>query len=410
MVTLTDSIVRKLTSPAKGNKVYYDDTLAGFGCRVTAAGARSFVLNYRVKGSGRERRTTVGGFPSWSTTAARAKARELRRAIDDGADPVGAIEAEREAPLVSDVADRFVKEHLPRLRPGSARNYHTLLKKHVLPALGRMKLSDVRYADVDRMHQRITAGGAPFAANRATTVFATMCSLAVRWGWRIDNPAKNIPRNPEPPRRRYMAGAELPRLLAALANHPNQQVAAVVRVLLLSGCRVGEALSMRWADIDFASSTWHKRPAATKQGRHHSAPMSAPLRQLLAEVRAKQIAEGGTPTEFVFPGKSSASGHYADIHHEWHKLCQDAGIAGLRLHDLRHSFASELASSGSSLLLIGSLLGHSNPNTTARYSHLFDDPQRAAVERVGAAIDAAGKGDSSEPIPLLPLRGGRRGH
>jgi integrase len=185
-------------------------------------------------------------------------------------------------------------------------------------------------------------------------------------------------------------------------------VAAVVRVLLLSGCRVGEALSMRWADIDFASSTWHKRPAATKQGRHHSAPMSAPLRQLLAEVRAKQIAEGGTPTEFVFPGKSSASGHYADIHHEWRKLCQDAGIADLRLHDLRHSFASELASSGSSLLLIGSLLGHSSPTTTARYSHLFDDPQRAAVERVGAVIDAAGKGDAKEPVPFPT--GGRHGH
>lgn len=223
-VFLNDAAVRKLMPPASGYEITYDIQIPGYGVRTTASGIKAFVLRYRTRGGGgRELTHTIGRYPAWSAVAARTKAKELRRAIDDGADPAGALEERRVAPTVNDLADRFVKEHLPRLRPGSARNYRVLLAKHVLPALGRMKVADVRYSDVDRMHQRITADGNPFAANRATTVFAVMCALAIRWGMRTDNPVKGIQRNPEPPRRRYLAGDELPRLLAALADHPTNK-------------------------------------------------------------------------------------------------------------------------------------------------------------------------------------------
>src|SRR5882757_4186614 len=136
MPHLTDVTIRRLPTPAKGNTVHYDDEVPGFGCRVTAAGARAFILNYVVKGSGRERRITIGQFPDWSTTAARAKARELRRGVDDGADPLADIEAERAAPTVAELIDRFEQEHLPRKSESTAEDYSRMLRVWVRPHFG----------------------------------------------------------------------------------------------------------------------------------------------------------------------------------------------------------------------------------------------------------------------------------
>ncbi|HEV3161454.1 MAG TPA: Arm DNA-binding domain-containing protein, partial [Xanthobacteraceae bacterium] len=124
---LSDVVVKKLPQPEKGNKVYWDSALGGFGIRITAAGARSFVFDYRVRGSGRQRRYTIGSYPNWSTGAARIKARELRRRVDNEEDPLADLEQARTAPTVAELADRFVKEHLPRKRPGTRIAYkHTL--------------------------------------------------------------------------------------------------------------------------------------------------------------------------------------------------------------------------------------------------------------------------------------------
>ncbi len=158
----------------------------------------------------------------------------------------------------------------------------------------------------------------------------------------------------------------------------------IVRLLLLTGCRRGEALAARWTDLDLTAGTWIKPGSSTKQRSDHVTPLSAPARQLLAEIRQR------TNSEWVFPS-DSATGHRITIQKDWVAICKAAKLTGLRVHDLRHSFASQLASGGASLPLIGALLGHSNPSTTHRYAHLFDDPQRAAVERVGAVIGNAGK-------------------
>ena len=173
------------------------------------------------------------------------------------------------------------------------------------------------------------------------------------------------------------------RLTTALAGHPDRQAADIVRMLLLTGCRRGEALAAKWADIDLGAGTWSKPASTTKQAADHVVPLSAPARQLLSD-----IAGSGSAGAYVFPSHGAA-GHRTTIKRNWRQITKAAEIAGLRIHDLRHSFASELASGGASLPLIGALLGHSSPVTTARYAHLYDDPQRAAVERVGAAVEAA---------------------
>ena len=398
---LTDAIVKRLEPPEKGNQFIWDTEQRGFGCRVTVGGTKAFIFDYRVRGTGRQRRPTIGRFPSWSTTAARAKAKELRRLVDVGGDPRGDVEADRQAPTVNDLIDRFAEEHLPRKRPGTALNYKILSEKHVRPALKHLKVADVTFEDIDRLLRKISKS-APYAANRTHAVLSRMFNLAIRWGMRADNPCKGIEKNPESKRKRYLRGDELSRLIKALAADPDRRAANIVRMLLLTGARRGEVMSMRWADVDLKTGTWSKPAASTKQAEDHEVPLSAPARQLLSEIAAKQKKPLGT---YVFPSDGK-TGHVVEIKRAWRTICKTAGITGLRVHDLRHSFASQLASSGASLPLIGALLGHSNPTTTHRYAHLFDDPQRAAVERVAAIIDSADK-HTEEPVAFP--KGGRLG-
>ena len=385
----------ELPTPTIGNKVHYDSEQKGFGVRITAAGARSFILNYRVKSTGRERRYTIGGFSSWSATSARAEARRLQQEIDRGADPVGEIEQQREAPTVADLIERYKEEHFPRLRLGSQYEYSMQLKKWIEPHFGKhLKVADVGYADVDALHRKITKSEAPIAANRAISLLRGMFKLAIRWRWIEKNPATGIVRNREHRRQRYLTGEELGRLTVALAAHSDRQSANIIRMLLLTGARRGEVQSMRWQDVD-TEGRWNKPAFLTKQKTAHSVPLSAPARQLLAG-----LDHSG---DWVFPS-SGASGHRRSIQKQWRKICSAAKITGVTLHDLRHSFASQLVSSGASLPLIGALLGHSNPQTTARYAHLFDDPLKRAVESVGAVIESAGKPDADN----VEIKGHRR--
>jgi integrase len=386
---LTDKLVRSLERPAKGNRITYDTDVAGFGARVTAAGAISFVLNYRRKADGRERRYTIGQFPAWSVAAARQRAAELRRAVDSGDDPVGEVAAERGAPTVADLCARFESEHLPKLRPSTQTMYRAFIANEVLPALGTVKVAAVEYEHIDRLLSRISKR-APYLANRVHALLSKAFALAIKWKWRVDNPTRGVERNQEIKRKRYLSADELTRLMRALAEHRNEQAANVFRLLLLTGARKGEVLSATWDQFDLLEGTWTKPAATTKQRSEHRIPLSAPARQLLAKIRKQ-----GEPSEFVFPGPGPR-GHRTNLKRDWAHLCAAAGITGLRVHDLRHSYASQLASAGVGLHVIGALLGHSQPQTTHRYAHLLDDPLRQATERVGAII----AGSTAEVVPL----------
>jgi integrase len=405
---LTDAVVRRLPTPKSGKRIVLDDEeVTGFGVRITAAGARSYILRYTTR-AGRERTFTINDATVCRTTVARAEAKRLREMVKAGGDPLADIEDERAAPSMVDLIERFREEHLPRKRESTRADYERMLKNHIGPHFGQhTKVADVRFEDVDALHRRITRGGSTYAANRCIAVLSKMFSLAIRWNMRSDNPARGIERNTEYGRRRYLSGEELGRLVAALAKHPDQQAANVLRVCLLTGCRRGEALSMRWADVDLTEGVWSKPPSSTKQKEHHQTPLSAPARQLLSEIRERYVREHPKKPlpEYVFPG-TGITGHRVELKKDWRQLTKSAQIAGLRIHDLRHSYASQLVSGGASLVLVGAMLGHASPSTTARYAHMFSDPQRAAAERVGAVITAAGK---PAPAPPVKLKGrGRR--
>ena len=388
---LTDLVVRRLPAPPRGNKVTYDTDVKGFGCRVTATGTRAFILNYRRKADSRERRITIGSFPDWGVTAAREEAKRLKRQVDGGGDPVGDIEKGRAAPTVADLCARFEIEYLPRKRASTVRSYRQQINIDIVPAIGRTKAAAVTHADVDALHRKITARGSPGHANRVVALLSRLFTLAIRWGWRPDNPCKGVERNQEHKRQRYLTGAELARLTGALAKLQDTGAANAIRLLLLTGARRGEALAARWSNFDLAAGVWTKPGATTKQKTTHRVPLSVAACQLLIDMRAQADPD----VEWLFPARRTP--HRLDLDDAWGLLRKTAKIPDVRLHDLRHTFASVLASSGLSLPIIGQLLGHTTAQTTHRYAHLFDDPLRAATERASAIITGT---PSAKMVPL----------
>jgi integrase len=399
---LTDEAVKKLPAPSSGSRITYDSgnpakAIKGFGARVTASSAKAFVLNYRIHG--RERRLTIGSFPAWTVSAAREEAHRLRREIDQGRDPLVEREAKRAAPTMAELCDRYLIEHAVRKRERSRVEDESLIRQWVLPKLGGRKAADIRHADIDRLHRKITQAGTPIRANRTVTLLSKIFALAIRWEIRADNPASKVERNDEEPRARYLKDGELRRLTAALAARPDQAAANAVRLLLLTGARRGEVLGASWDQFDLDAGIWTKPSAHTKQKREHRVPLSAPARALLANMKAA----GDAP--YLFPSRGGTA-PLTDIKKSWAAICRAADLQGLRLHDLRHSYASVLASAGLSLPVIGALLGHTQPATTARYTHLFDNPLRAATERVGAIVTAA-EGSERKDAEVIGLPAGR---
>ncbi|GAA4647613.1 site-specific integrase [Pontixanthobacter gangjinensis] len=372
---LSDQIARETQPPAAGNRIVYDSKLSGFGLRVTAKGVRSFVLNYRVKG--RERRITIGQYPAWTVLAARKQAEQLRRSVDLGLDPLEERVAERSAPTVRDLFDRYAKEHLPTKAPRSAADDRSMWIKDILPALAAKKVSDLCPQDCDELHRTISLDR-PTRANRVIEVLRKALNLAIRWGWIERNVASGARRNPELKRTRYLSRKEVAKLIEALESHQERTSADALLFMLLTGCRRSEALNARWDQFDLERRVWTKASSETKQRREHRVPYSETVAEILQRRRAE------TEGTYIYPGRLGAP--LADVRRTWKSVCEVAGLDHVRIHDLRHTFASIAASSGQSLYIVGQLLGHSSPQTTKRYASLYDDTLRSAAEGVSAAI------------------------
>ncbi|SDG73900.1 tyrosine-type recombinase/integrase [Pelagibacterium luteolum] len=427
---LTDKIVRSLPFPPSGNKITYCGELKGFGCRVTAHGSKAFILNYRA--GKRERRLTIGSYPEWSVARAREQAAHLKRQIDLGSDPLSLRNAEKSAPTVKDLFDRYCIEHLPTKAQRSAADDKSMWQGLILPRLSQVKVKDLTAADVDALHREITRDR-PVRANRVIEVLRKALNLAVRWGWLEKNPAVGVRKNPEQPRDRYLGKAELASLAWAMNAHGPSTSLDAIRLIMLTGARKSEALKAEWANIDFGAEVWIKPSHHTKQRKVHKVPLSGAAIALLKSVQAKMLS-----TRFVFPSPTKV-GPLQDVRKTWdnlvsvgtihiwrsvvgfpeleaqlgtlldrqptlaelhsfakaHELSLPSGLQGVRIHDLRHTYASLLVSSGASLPLIGALLGHTQAQTTQRYAHLSDDPQRAATELIGNILS---KENSDRPL------------
>src|SRR5690349_7400877 len=228
---LTDTFVRKLLPPTRGQLIIWDSDVKGFALRVTKGGARSFVLDYRT--GGRQRRITVGAYPDWSVQAARQAAKALKRDVDQGLDPMGQRHADRAAPTMQDLWERYELEHLPGKAPRSQVDERSMWRTIILPRLGKLKLDSIDHDTIDALHRDITTvRGTPVRANRTVEVLRKAFNLAVRWGWCESNPAAGVRRNPEDKRQRYLSRKEITALARALDEHSEPMSANAIKLLM----------------------------------------------------------------------------------------------------------------------------------------------------------------------------------
>lgn len=409
-ITFTkDREIGALPAPEAGNKIYYDAETKGFGVRVTAAGTRAFVLNYRI--GRRERRLTIGSFPDWSLSAARDEARRLKRLIDTGIDPLAEREERRDAVTVDQLCDIFIEEHLPKKAATTQRDYRQIIDTYIRPDLKHEPVTSVDFTHADKLFRKITKAGKKTTANRVMAVLSKMFAEAQKRKLTTSNPTKGIEKNDEVKRERFLDGKEVTHLIDALATLEDRQAANIFRLILLTGCRKTEALAATWSMFDLSDGTWTKPSHHTKQKKTHKVPLSAPARQLLSEIKA---AAGDNAGDFVFPAKFQSTketakqhpGYRVNVKNQWASVLKAAQLSDLHIHDLRHSFASFLVAEGMSLPLIGRLLGHTQAATTHRYAHLSLDPLRAATERIGNIVQPTSANQEGASAEIIPIKGG----
>lgn len=383
-VKLTKRVVDAARYDRKSGAQYvWDSLLTGFGLRLYRSGRKVFVVVYRA--SGVQRFLTLGRHGELTPDQARDLAAEVLLRVRQGGDPSGERQAYREAPTMADLAERYMEEHArPHKKPSSVLNDELAWKSHILPALGRRKVADITREDVARFHRSKAA--TPYGANRLIALLSKAFKLAEMWGWRPEysNPCRHVQRFKEKKRQRFLSGEELNRLAATLAEVEHERteppaVIAAIRLLLFTGCRLGEILQLRWTEVDFDRRCLFLSDSKTGSKVVH---LNSPALEVLAGIERVE----GNP--YVIRGKIAGT-HLINLQLPWGRIRRRAGLDDLRIHDLRHSFASVAAGVGLSLPMIGRLLGHTRAETTLRYAHLADNPLRQATEQIGASIEAA---------------------
>ena len=364
-VKLTKKIIDATKRPEEGQVFLRDTELPGFGVRLTR-GSTTFILEKKVYG--RSRRMKIGPYGPMTLEQARDEARKKIGEIATGLDPAQARIDRSHEPTFKKLIETYKERHLPRKR--SAFKDEGNIKNH-LEAWNNRRLTAIERKDIALLHSKVGQKNGRYAANRLLALIRKMFNLGKIWGLcEGENPAVGIEMFPETSRDRFIQPHELPKFMEALKAEPNPFVKAAILTLLLSGQRKGEVLSMRWEDVDLEQGTW--RIPETKPGRPHYLPLPFPVIEMLKNFPRFE----GNP--FVFCGRWK--GHLVNIDKNFKAIKKASGLSDIRPHDLRRTVGSWLAGSGASLPLIGKVLNHSQPSTTAIYARFNLDPIRAALD------------------------------
>lgn len=423
---ITKRAVDGLAPVGAAERVLWDGEVKGFGIRARPGGARSYILHYRP-GTGRAaplRKLTIGKHGSpWTPETARAEAKRLLAEVAAGRDPAMARHADREAMMFGELIDLYLAEGIGHKKSSTLKADRGRIEHHLRPLLGKLRADRLSRADVERMRNAVTAGktaekikdsgkrragsiatGGKGAAAQCVALVSSIYAFAIGRGLCSENPARGVKKAPVRKVERFLSEAEIARLAEALDGEVQQSgnpyPAAAVKLLLLTGCRKGEILNLRWEHVDFESECLRLPDSKTGAKVVY---LNAPARALL------QVLPRMADDLRVIPSlRGSSAGPALDK--IWSRVRKAAGLSEVRLHDLRHSFASVGAAGGLSLPIIGALLGHKHATTTARYAHLSANPLRAANEAVGARIAAAMKRKpsvtASAEVVALPSRTG----
>jgi integrase len=359
---------------------FFDNTLPGFLLEVRASGGKTFYQRYR-DARGREHRFKVGPASVLTVKEARVKARSVLASAYVGGDPQRQREQLRNIPLLREFA---LEKYLPFVRDTkrSWRTDETLLRKHVLPSIGRLALDEVGPFQVTSLLQSLSAAGySTGTTNRVLVLIRYVFNLAARWQiLEIRNPTTGLKTAPDRRCQRFLTSEEAKSLRSALDHDQNRTAAEAIRLLLLTGGRRNEILAARWENVDWENATL--LVPRSKSGQARYIILSRAAVNLLKD-RKKE-----TPSEYIFA--SDATGRPStSLHFPWTRIRKRAGLMDLRLHDLRHSFASFLVNGGVSLYVVQKLLGHAHVGTTQRYAHLSDETLLQAVNVAAKGIGEA---------------------
>jgi integrase len=419
-------ITKRLVDHLKSRSTEYavwDASLPGFGVRVRPSGAISYVVVYRA-GSGRGapfRRFTIATVGKITPGKARQRAQTILGAVAHGRDPAGERADERGVPTVAELADQFMAEHVePKRKPGTAAFYRDILERLVKPEIGTTKSDKVMRSTIAKLHGKLRA--TPFQANRMLAVVGSMYAFAARHGLVPEgiNPARRIDKFKEQGRERFLTTHELERLGTAIREAETKGIpwdadeampnakhlprkerrftkispagAAALRLLLFTGCRLREILHLKWEQVDFERGLLFL--SDSKTGRK-TVILNAPALAVLNELERLG--------PYVLPGDDLEKPR-ADLKRPWEAVSRRASLSGVRLHDLRHTYASFGADGGVGLQIIGKLLGHSQIATTARYAHLNNDPLRRASNAIASRIASAMEGRPVAKVLTLKRR------
>lgn len=392
LTKIVEKAIKNLKAPEEGSLIQWDSEMKGFGVRITSAGVTSFILDYRI--FGRHRRYTIGRHPELTATAARIEAGNLRAKIRAGHDPMEERNQSRGEPTLGDLATEYLKSEAElKKRPHTVRDDTRMVEKIIRPALGIHRLKAIGRRDIEALHASLKT--TPYQANRVLGLLSTMFNFAIEAKWTSDNPARGVKKFSEEKRENWLSVEQIQRFREALDAYKDQSAANCLRLLLLTGSRAGEALKAEWTEFDLQRGVWTKPTHHTKQKKTEHVPLSAPAIELLRSIRPRNA------TGPVFPGKipGKNGGARVSLKRPWLQACKAAGLTEtttvqgkrgmltrfrptVRLHDLRHSFASHLVSNGVGLQIVGKLLGHVQASTTMRYAHLQDEALRAATNQL----------------------------
>jgi integrase len=379
----------------------WDTELRGFGLRVNRDGSKTYVLKFVFHG--RQRWHSIARHGAKTPEEARKEARRLLGLVAGGFDPAKAKADERAAETVAELCDKYLAVSCAAKKPSTIATDRGRIERHIKPLLGKKRVKDLTPNDVKRFMKAVADGksavdektgprgrarvtGGRGTATRTVGLLGGILTFAMGEGVRSDNPVRGVKRFPDKEGTRRLSIGELTwlgeTLVKAEAEGENPVALTAVRLLTLSGCRKSEILSLRWDEVDFDQGCL--RLSDSKTG-HKIVPLGAPALELLASI--PRIEDN----QYVLPGKIGGQ-HFVGLPKVWERIRARAKLDGVRLHDLRHSFASIGTEAGMGLPIIGKLLGHRDPKTTARYSHIAHDPAKVAADRIAGTIAAAMKG------------------
>jgi len=383
MPRITKTFVESLPAPQGRPTFAWDDKVSGFGVKVLPSGKRKYVLKYRTHGgrAGRQRWLSLGMHGPVTAEQARAISQRALATVADGGDPQAARLEMATEPTLCNVWDRYERDHLDLKKPATRRNYQAIWNDRLKPTFGKHPIKDIRRGEVDAFHKKLAA--TPYQANRTLALLSKLMNLAEQWEWREGtNPCRHISKFREQPRQRFLTVDEIQSVRKASDKLVREKeitahAASILELLLLTGARSGELASANWNWVD-----WEQQIIALPDSKSGAKTIYL-SKDAVAVLRKQHARSKGQP--FVYPGRSAGK-HIHNLRKPWARICAEAGLEGVRVHDLRHTAASLALGSGTSLAIVGRLLGHTQVQTTLRYAHLDKDPALQAANMIGLKI------------------------